>query len=79
MQEENTFWNGGTTLFSNWSHGTQTVTGPLTFEQCAVKSFESDAVNITVKESDGRCIIKDSSAVLEASEEGSQAYVRSCP
>lgn len=78
-QEGNMFWSEGTTLFSNWDHATQMVTGPLSFEQCAMKASENDAPNMTAKESDGRCIIKDSAAVLSFSEEGSSAYARSCP
>jgi hypothetical protein len=79
LQGDNTFWSEGNTLFSNWDHGTQTVTGPLSFEQCIVKAFENSAPNITAKDSDGRCIIKDTNAVLLDSDEGSQAYIRSCP
>ena len=73
------FWNEGATLFSNWNHGTQTVTGPLSYEQCILKAAEYDAPNITLKESDGRCILKDETAVLLPSVEGSTAYIRSCP
>ena len=79
LQPGNNFWSGGTTLFTNWSHADQLVTGPLNFEQCSLKLFENDAVNMTFQESDGRCIIKDNSASLEHSEEGSQAYMRLCP
>ena len=79
QQADNTFWSGGTTLFTNWDHGTQTVTGPLTYEQCALKASENSAPNMTAKEADGRCIIKDSAAELLDSDEGSQAYIRNCP
>ncbi len=79
QQEGNTFWTGGATLFTNWNHNTQTVTGPLSYEQCMLKAFENDAPNITAQESDGRCIIKDSDAQLVFSEEGSTSYIRSCP
>ena len=72
------FWNGGTTLFSNWNHMTQTVNGPLTFEQCTFKAFEIDAPYITYKESDGRCICKAEDAVLSNSTEGSSAFINSC-
>ena len=72
------FWNGGTTLFSNWNHMTQTVNGPLTFEQCTFKAFEIDAPYITYKESDGRCICKAEDAVLSNSVEGSSAFINSC-
>jgi len=78
-QPSNMFWSEGTTLFSNWNHGTQTVTGPLSHEQCVLEAVKNDAPNITSKESDGRCIIKDVSAVLSFSEEGSTAFARSCP
>tara|TARA_R110000744_G_C19337362_1_gene559147 strand:- start:1223 stop:1915 length:693 start_codon:yes stop_codon:yes gene_type:complete len=79
QQEENTFWSEGNTLFSNWNHGTQTVTKPLSFEQCQLKVVENNAPNNTAKASDGRCIIKDNSAILVNSDEGSQAYIRNCP
>lgn len=78
-QDINTFWAEGNTLFTNWDHGAQTVTGPLSYEQCALKAAENNAANITAKASDGRCIIKDNSAVLQVSDEESQAYIRSCP
>ena len=73
------FWSGGTTLFTNWNHGTQTVTGPLSFEQCVWKASEVGGSYITAKAEDGRCIIKDTDAELSASAEGSSAYMRSCP
>ncbi|MFK8000849.1 MAG: integrin alpha [Polyangiales bacterium] len=78
-QEGETFWSGGTTLFSNWNHGTQTVTGAMSYEQCLMRAFELGGSHITAKALDGRCIIKDESAVLTESEEGSQAYIRRCP
>ena len=78
-QDTNMFWDEGTTLFSNWDHATQNVTGPLSYEQCVLKTVENDAPNMTFQESDGRCIVKDASAVLSISSEGSSAYVRSCP
>ncbi|WP_158971054.1 FG-GAP-like repeat-containing protein [Paraglaciecola sp. L3A3] len=78
-QQQNTFWNEGNTLFSNWSHSTQTVTEPLSFEQCQLKAFEYNGTHITAKAADGRCIIKDESAILLTSDEGSQAYIRQCP
>lgn len=79
QQGGNAFWSGGETLFTNWNHGTQTVTGPMSYEQCVLTAFELGATHITAKESDGRCIIKDASAVLSDSDEGSQAYIRRCP
>ncbi|MDO6641694.1 FG-GAP-like repeat-containing protein [Shewanella sp. 5_MG-2023] len=78
IEAENTFWSEGNTLFSNWDHGSQTVTDALNFEQCSVKAFEYNGTNITAKVEDGRCIIKDASAVLSISDEGSQAYRRQC-
>lgn len=78
-QGMNMFWDEGTTLFTNWDHATQTVTGPLSQEQCVLKTVENDAPYMTFKESDGRCIVKDASAVLSVSDEGSSAFVRSCP
>lgn len=78
-QADNTFWSGGNTLFTNWDHSTQIVIEPLSHEQCVIKAFENHASNITTKASDGRCIIKDASAILLNSEEGSTAYTRSCP
>ncbi|WP_299257578.1 T9SS type A sorting domain-containing protein [uncultured Aquimarina sp.] len=72
------FWNGGTTLFSNWNHNTQTVTGPLSFEQCTVKAYETDAIYVTFKESDGRCICKANDAFLDESDELSSAFTNSC-
>ncbi len=75
----NTSWNGGNTLFTNWDDETQAVSAPLTFEQCALKAFEHDAPNITARASDGRCIVNDAGARLVSNDDGSQAYVRSCP
>ena len=72
------FWSRGTTLFSNWSHANQLVTGPLSFEQCNLKAQETDAAYITFKESDGRCICKGPDAVLTASNEFSSAFVNTC-
>ncbi|WP_299216422.1 T9SS type A sorting domain-containing protein [uncultured Aquimarina sp.] len=72
------FWNEGTTLFSNWNHNTQTVTGPLSFEQCTVKAYETDAIYVTFKESDGRCICKANDAFLDNSDELSSAFTNSC-
>ncbi|GAB5519326.1 MAG: hypothetical protein RhofKO_15770 [Rhodothermales bacterium] len=73
------FWSGGTTLFSNWSHQTQMLTGPaLTVEQCGTKTIELNGVQMTHQESDGRCIVKANDAVLVSSTEGSTAYVAQC-
>ena len=55
------------------------MTGPMSFEQCGWMAAEINGFNITAKEEDGRCIVKQSDAVLEFSDEGSSAYVRSCP
>ncbi len=74
----NQFWSEGTTLFSNWNHATQTVTGALSHEQCALKAVELDAPNITSRDADGRCIVKDQTAVLSPSDEGSAAFTRMC-
>jgi len=72
-------WSGGTTLFSNWSHATQMLTGDsLTFEQCTFKAFETDAAYMTYNFNDGRCICKDSTAVLATSVEMSTAYSNGC-
>ena len=78
FQGANTFWSGGSSLFSNWSHENQLVTGPITFEECTVKAFETDANNLTFSGVDGRCIVQDETAVLSDSTEGSTAYVRQC-
>lgn len=72
------FWSGGNTLYSNWTHSTQTVSESLTFEQCAFKAFETDAAYITYNDNDGRCICKDSSAILTASTESSTAFSNQC-
>lgn len=79
FQGANTFWSGGTTLFSNWSHNDQLVTGPLTFEACATKAFETNGDSITFSGVDGRCIVQDDTATLSDSAEGSMAYIRQCP
>lgn len=79
QQESNMFWSDGITLYTNWDHGTQTVSSALSFEQCALKAVDIDAQNITVNDLDGRCIIKDATAILAPSEEGSTSYFRNCP
>ena len=71
-------WSGGNTLYSNWIHSTQTVSDSLTFEQCTFKAFETDAAYITYNFNDGRCICKDSNAVLTVSTELSTAFVNEC-
>jgi hypothetical protein len=71
-------WNGGNTLFSNWTHSTQTVSEPLTFEQCTFKAFETDAAYMTYNFNDGRCICKDAAATLTVSTEMSTAYTNQC-
>lgn len=71
-------WSGGKTLFSNWTHSTQTVTDSLTFEQCTFKAFETDAAYMTYNFNDGRCICKDNTANLTTSTENSNAYINQC-
>lgn len=72
-------WNGGTTLFTNWSHAAQALTSDsLTFEQCSFKAFETDAAYLTYNYNDGRCICKDSAALLTVSTELSTAYANQC-
>lgn len=72
-------WSGGNTLFSNWNHQTQMLTSDsLTFEQCTFKAFETDAPYMTYNFNDGRCICKDSTAVLVTSTELSMAYWNEC-
>jgi len=77
-QDGTYFWQGGNMLFSNWTHSTQTVDGPLSFEQCVFKAFENDAPKMTFKEDDGRCICKDSTATLTFSSEGSSSFINEC-
>lgn len=77
-QGANSFWSGGSTLFTNWDHDSQTVSGALSQEQCQTKAFENDATHITTKESDGRCIVKDDNAILAESDEGSTAHILAC-
>ena len=71
-------WSGGNILFTNWNHNTQTVTGPLSFEQCTFKAFETDATYMTYNYNDSRCICMDSKAVLATSTELSTAYSNDC-
>jgi len=77
-QDGNKFWSDGLTFFTNWNHNQQLVTGPLSFEQCALIMFENSAVNMTYNERDGRCIVKDETAILTDSQELSEAYTRVC-
>lgn len=73
------FWSGGTTLFSNWDHINQVLTGPaLTFEQCGTKALELGGARMTHQDGDGRCIVKAADALLAASVENSTAYVVAC-
>lgn len=72
------FWSGGNTLYSNWTHSTQTVSTPLTYEQCTFKAFETNAPYITYNANDGRCICKDSTAILTVSTELSTAFTNGC-
>ena len=78
FQGANTFWSGGSSLFTNWSHNDQLVTGPLSYEECTTKAFETDGNNITFSGVDGRCIVQDDTSTLSASVEGSTAYLRQC-
>lgn len=71
-------WSGGNTLYSNWTHSTQTVSDSLTFEQCTFKAFETDAAYMTYNFNDGRCICKDSTATLVVSTELSTAFSNQC-
>ncbi|MFK7785833.1 MAG: FG-GAP-like repeat-containing protein [Crocinitomicaceae bacterium] len=71
-------WVGGNILYSNWISSTQTVTDSLTFEQCTLKAFETDAAHITYNVNDGRCICMDSSATLVASTESNSAFSNQC-
>jgi len=69
-------WSGGNTLFTNWSHNAQALTSDsLTFEQC---TFKADAPYMTYNFNDGRCICKDSTAVLTVSTELSTAFTNQC-
>jgi hypothetical protein len=72
-------WSGGNTLFTNWDHPTQMLTSDsLTFEQCTFKAFETDAPYLTYNFNDGRCICKDSTAILATSIESSTAFSNEC-
>ena len=71
-------WSGGETLFSNWTHTTQTVSNPLTFEQCTYKAFENDAAYITYNDNDGRCIAMTGDVTLVTSSELSTAFTYQC-
>ena len=72
-------WRDGNTLFSNWNHNTQMLSSDsLTFEQCSFKGFETNAPYITYNFNDGRCICRDSSAILVTSTEGSTAFINEC-
>jgi hypothetical protein len=80
FNEESGFnrWSGGETLFSNWTHATQTVSNPLTFEQCTFKAFENNAAYITYNDTDGRCIAMNGDVTLLASSELSTAFTNEC-
>lgn len=72
-------WSGGNTLFTNWSHSAQMLTGDsLTFEQCTFKAFEMNAPYLTYNFNDGRCICKDATATLTVSTELSTAFTNQC-
>ncbi|MFK7831441.1 MAG: immunoglobulin-like domain-containing protein [Congregibacter sp.] len=79
LQSGNNFWTGGNTLFSNWDHTTQIVTGAVSLEQCSTHAFEQEGPHVTFNPADGRCIVMDATAQLSASTEGSVAYTRQCP
>ncbi len=75
----NNHWNFGNTLFTNWNHQSQSLTSDsLTFEQCTFKAFETNAAYMTYNFNDGRCICKDSTAVLTVSTELSTAFTNTC-
>ena len=72
-------WSEGNTLFTNWSHPSQMLIGDsLTYEQCAFKAFETTAPYVTYNFNDGRCICKDSTAILVNSSELSSAFINTC-
>jgi len=72
-------WSGGSTLFTNWNHTNQMLTSDsLSFEQCTFKAFEKDATFLTYNFNDGRCICKDSTAILTTSSELSTAFTNEC-
>ncbi len=72
-------WSDGNTLFTNWNHSMQMLTSDsLTLEQCVIKAFETDAAYMTYNFNDGRCICKDSTAILAASTELSTAFSNDC-
>ncbi|MEO0473140.1 MAG: T9SS type A sorting domain-containing protein [Bacteroidota bacterium] len=72
-------WSGGNTLFTNWSHSAQMlISDSLTFEQCTFRAFETDAPYMTYNFNDGRCICKDSTAILTTSTELSSAFTNQC-
>lgn len=71
-----TYCAGGTTLSSNWNHGTQLVTGPLTLAGCQAQCAADDAcAYMTVKAEDGRCITKADDCEVRESTEGSTTYI----
>ncbi|MFK7886811.1 MAG: immunoglobulin-like domain-containing protein [Gammaproteobacteria bacterium] len=78
FQGANMFWEGAAALFSNWNHDAQLVTGPLSFEDCTTRAFETGGNFVTYNGIDGRCIVHES-ATLAQSAEGSTAYLRQCP
>ena len=68
------FCNKGTTLFTDWDHKSQTVTGALTLDACkAKKCKELKCESMTVKSTDGRCIAKKE-CTLSDSTEGSKTF-----
>lgn len=72
-------WSGGNTLFTNWNHTAQMLTSDsLSFEQCTFKAFETNAPYLTYNFNDGRCICKDSTAILTTSTEMSTSFTNEC-
>ena len=71
---ELTYCRGGNALSSNWDHSSQTVTGPLTLEECTEKCISLECSYMTVKAADGRCILK-SECSITTSTEGSSTYM----
>lgn len=72
-------WSDGNVLFTNWNHLTQMLTGDaLSFEQCALKALENNALFMSYNTNDGRCICMDSTAVLTPSIGLTTAFVNEC-
>jgi hypothetical protein len=70
-----TFCKGGSTTFSsNWDHSTQLVAGPLTLDECKTACTKAGCAVMTVKDDDGRCILKTSDCTIGESSEQSNSY-----